>query len=72
MLYEDWFPGQIPAGWVRLGTLRLGHMRVTAARSEVTFYAADPAAAPELRAHLAAFARTLPESVVFAADSPGG
>jgi len=72
MLYEDWFPGQIPAGWVRLGTLRLGHMRVTAARSEVAFYAANPAAAPELGARLAAFARTLPEGVVFAADSPGG
>jgi hypothetical protein len=73
MLYEDWFTGQIPSRWQRLGVLRLGHMRVTAARSEVAFYATDPAAAAELRRRLAEFSRTLPAGVVFeATGTPDG
>ncbi|MDO9708267.1 hypothetical protein [Paracraurococcus lichenis] len=62
MLYPWWFKG-IPDSWVVVGRLWLSGTRVASNGDNVTFYATDPAAAPELREKLATFARTVPEGV---------
>jgi hypothetical protein len=67
MIYRDWFPS-LPAGWVELGTLSMPE-RTSAASNEVAFFATTPRAAAELRPLLAAFARTLPHDVAFAASA---
>lgn len=60
VVYADWFPGQLPAHWQRLGawTVEQPYWGPT-----VTFYAVDPAAADALRAALAAFRPRLPPGV---------
>lgn len=70
MVYDSWFPGQIPFHWVRLGTLRLGNARVTPASSEVAFYATEPAAAAEFAPRLAEWSRTLPPGAIFEPGAP--
>lgn len=62
IIYPWWFQG-IPENWVPVGNLWLSGPRVSPNGDNVTFYATDPAAAPELRDMLEAFARTLPEGV---------
>jgi hypothetical protein len=69
MIYDGWFPDH-PANWQRVGTLRFKQIRVTAAMSEVAFYATDTAAVPGIRAALADFQRTLPDRVSFHFDPP--
>jgi hypothetical protein len=69
MIYDGWFPSH-PTGWVRVGTLKFHQIRVTAAESEVAFYATDLGAVPSIRAALADFQQTLPPRVSFHFDPP--
>ncbi len=68
MIYDGWFP-QRPAEWVRVGTLKFTQLRITAAMSEVSFYATDSASVPAIRAALEEFQRGgLPNRVSFRFD----
>lgn len=62
MIYPWWFES-VPDSWVRVAELRLSGTRIAAAGDNVTFYATEPGAAPELRQKLADFAQTLPDGV---------
>ncbi len=65
MLYETWFP-TLPPTWTRVGTLtRPGQDNRTA----VSFFVTDPAAAPIVRAELAAFRSHLPKGATITLDS---
>lgn len=44
MIYESWFRGMIPPGWIRLAVLRHSHGTVTNGGDEVAFFATSPAA----------------------------
>lgn len=65
MIYESWFGDQVPADWVLLGRLRLGHTRITPSSDFVSFYATSPAAAARLEPRLGAFVAGLPALVRF-------
>jgi hypothetical protein len=71
MVYEEGFASQIPTGWQRLGVLYLARPRITAAASEVAFYATAPSSVETLTRRLAAFATTLPPEATFVASQPG-
>lgn len=64
MIYTGWFES-IPEGWILLGELHLGKVKVTPARSTVAFYATTPGACPGILEKLRSFVKTLPEDVVF-------
>ena len=69
MIYDDWFP-QRPAEWVRVGTLKFSQKRITAAGSEVSFYASDAESVAPLREALESFRRNgLPKGVTFNFDT---
>jgi hypothetical protein len=69
MIYDDWFP-QRPVEWVHVGTLKFTQKRVTAAGSEVSFYASDAASVAPLREALENFQRNgLPKGVSFLFDT---
>ncbi len=59
MIYNTWFPS-IPAGWVKVGDLRLEGRLVTPSSSVVSIYARTSDAAGLLRQRLGQFAPTLP------------
>jgi hypothetical protein len=65
MIYDP-FPDEIPSVWIRMGTLSLAGPNVTAAASQVGFYATSRAAADALRAPLTRFSASLPPGVTFA------
>jgi hypothetical protein len=58
MVYDQWFPEQIPASWRRLASLKSAH-RMAAPFDTVSIYATSAAAAPDALAALRAFGRTL-------------
>lgn len=60
MIYDHWFGTAVGPDWVRLGTLTQTPERGALGGWRVSFYAVDPAAAPRLRALMAAFAPSLP------------
>ncbi|WP_413873937.1 hypothetical protein [Albidovulum sp.] len=60
MIYDSWFARAVGPDWVLIGKLSMDPPKGALGSRTVSFYATDPAFAPELRAHLAAFAPTLP------------
>jgi hypothetical protein len=58
MIYDQWFAGQIPAGWRRVATLEAAH-RMTSPFSTVAFYATSEGAAVAADDALAAFGRAI-------------
>jgi hypothetical protein len=58
MVYDEWFPGQIPANWRQIGKLKSDH-RMAAPFDTVSIYATSAAAAPDSLAALRAFSRNL-------------
>ncbi|HWB49026.1 MAG TPA: hypothetical protein VG651_07940 [Stellaceae bacterium] len=58
MIFDDWFPGQVPAAWRRVAALKAAH-RLTSPFDTVSFYVTSPEAAPEALAALRAFSRDL-------------
>ncbi len=71
MIYDKWFPG-LPAGWRRVGELKMGGPRVTPADNVVAFYATDPAHLSELEARLKEFEAVLPPGSSFVFEEPAG
>jgi hypothetical protein len=66
MVYEDWFPDQIPDTWQSVGMLSLSRRNLSASRRDVQFYATDNATAARVRQELAAFRKTLPPRIELA------
>jgi len=64
MIYDMWFEN-IPAGWIKLGELKLSKIRVTPSHNSVSFYAADNFAYDELYKILKEFVKTLPAGTKF-------
>lgn len=58
MIYDQWFAGQIPAGWRRLAMLQVPHA-LTARFNTVSFYATSRDAAEPAMGALRAFSRDL-------------
>jgi hypothetical protein len=58
MIYDQWFAGQIPPGWRRIGVLEAAH-RITAPFDRVSFYATSRAAEAPAQTALAAFSRVV-------------
>jgi hypothetical protein len=58
MVYDEWFPGQIPADWRQIGKLKSDH-RMAAPFDTVSIYATSPAAAPDALAALRGFGHDL-------------
>ena len=63
MVYQEWFPGQIPETWQRVGMMSLSRDHVSAAQDDVQFYVTDDATAAKVRGELAAFQAVLPPRV---------
>lgn len=63
MVYQEWFPDSIPAGWTKVGTLSLLGRRVSAGEADVQFYATDPPTADRVRQELVSFKPSLPPGV---------
>lgn len=60
LVYDSWF--HIPREWIKIGEWQIPD-NVVCGDSKVSFYAVDPAAAPDLIAHMQAFAPRLPGDV---------
>lgn len=71
MVYDEWFPDQIPDTWHHVGTISLSRPHLSAAQSDVQFYATDDATAARVREELSAFQKTLPPRVELTIDTPG-
>lgn len=63
IVYEEWFPDQIPDGWIHVGKLSLSGPMISAGESDVQFYATDPETAARVRSELNAFVPSLPSGV---------
>ena len=63
MVYQEWFPYNIPATWQHVGTLSLSRRALSAAQPDVQFYVTDDATAAKVRQELTAFQKTLPPRV---------
>lgn len=63
IIYDEWFVGMLPAGWVRVGTWTIRNNMV-AANDTVSFYAVDPAEAAHLTQCLREFSAQLPCDVI--------
>ncbi|MDP3849561.1 MAG: hypothetical protein Q8Q59_03585 [Luteolibacter sp.] len=59
MIYSAWFP-VLPTGWKKVGALRLSRKLITPAGSEVSIYATNPKALPEITEALDRFRKSLP------------
>lgn len=68
MIYDAWLP-ELPAGWVRLGSLTFRGKLVTAAEREVAMYATEPGYVPELNAAIAAWSASLSKRAKFSPDT---
>ncbi len=64
IVYDGWFQdnGGMPSQWVQAGCWRIFN-NVTCGGDVVSFYAVDPAEAPQLKANLKAFSTRLPADV---------
>jgi hypothetical protein len=69
MIYDEWFPGQIPASWRKIAVLKAAR-RITAAFDTVSFYATSADAAPAALAALRDFGRTLPAGTSLTLTDP--
>lgn len=63
IIYDEWFPDDLSAGWVKVASLALSRQRVSSAEAEVQFYATDAATASKVRPELQAFSKVLPPRV---------
>lgn len=63
MIYEDWFRGQIPQGWIKVAELRLAGLRVIASRDSVAFFVTSAPECRRVAAQARAFAPSLPPGV---------
>jgi hypothetical protein len=63
MVYEEWFPGQIPETWQRVGMMSLSRAHLSAAYDDVQFYVTDNVTAARVREELAEFEKTLPPRI---------
>ncbi len=63
IVYQEWFPNQIPASWLRVATMSLSRSPISSPFADVQFYATDAATAAAVRPELAAFRASLPERV---------
>lgn len=68
ILFDTWFPGEIPPGWRKVGTLSLGRLHVASGQKYVTFYATTDAACAGIAERLAEFRPTLPPGVGLTID----
>lgn len=64
LLYDDWFPDQIPLDWQKVGEWRVSTAFI-AGGTVISFYAVDPAQVQPLRQNLQAYASSLPPGVEF-------
>ncbi|MGD0546450.1 MAG: hypothetical protein ABR991_01320 [Terracidiphilus sp.] len=74
IIYDEWFPGQIPASWIKVASMDLSRERVSASEAEVQFYATDTLTASQLQPELESFRKGLPPGVkltVYAAGADG-
>lgn len=63
IIYDEWFPGQIPSVWKKVASLDLSRQRITSAEDEVQFYATDAETAGTLLPELETFRKSLPPGV---------
>jgi hypothetical protein len=63
MVYQEWFPDQIPDAWQHVGTMSLSRPHLSVPQEDVQFYVTDDATAARVREELAAFRKTLPARV---------
>jgi hypothetical protein len=63
IIYDEWFPGQIPSVWKKVASLDLSRQRITSAEDEVQFYATDAETARTLLPELETFRKSLPPGV---------
>jgi hypothetical protein len=63
IIYDEWFLGQIPVNWEKVGSMALSRKDVSPAHNEVQFYATDAVTAAKVREELQAFRKTLPPQV---------
>jgi hypothetical protein len=68
IVYQEWFPDQIPDGWTHVGTLSLAGPLISAGEREVQFYATDAATAERVHQQLLTFQPTLPSGVNLTLD----
>ena len=62
IVYDRWFPGALPSGWLRAGSWTIRHP-VVVGSDTVTFYATSRREYPVLLDHLREFGATLPPTV---------
>jgi hypothetical protein len=70
IIYDEWFPNQVPASWVKVASMDLSRQRVSSAEEEVQFYATDEATASKLQPELQSFSKGLPAGVKLTIYSP--
>lgn len=63
VIYDAWFMGKIPSGWVRVGSWRILNNYICS-QDTVSFYAVNPALAPRLAESLRRFLPELPRDVI--------
>jgi hypothetical protein len=68
IIYQEWFPDQIPNGWTHIGTLAFSGPLISAGEREVQFYATDSVTAARVHEELLAFQPSLPQGVDLTLD----
>jgi hypothetical protein len=63
VIYDEQFPGEVPASWVKVASMDLSRERISAFKREVQFYATDASTADNVRRELQSFGRSLPPGV---------
>jgi hypothetical protein len=63
IIYDEWFPGQVPAIWVKVASMALSRKRVSFPDTQVQFYATETSTASILRPELQSFSKGLPPGV---------
>lgn len=69
MIYSAWFP-ELPAGWKKVGALRLSRKLITPAGGEVSIYATKPEFVPEITEALNRFRKSLPREGMLEISGP--
>ena len=70
IIYEDWFPGYIPADWHKIGEMRLVSPRIVTPYDSVSFFVfgLDQAGCLHVADKLAEFKRTLAQPETLTLD----
>ena len=70
IIYEDWFPGYIPADWQKIGEMRLVSPRIITPYDSVSFFVfgLDQAGCLRVASQLAEFKRTLAHGETLTVD----